>query len=132
MLSALWGQSTIKGPKRRKLAVISSNEQQTKKVDVNILMTILGNSLEKTVSNLLFTRTVHQEPLHLFIWIPPLLTSVHLSSPSSLFSFYWWHESTNWSTIFFWCDALVPQNTTTGTCSKQGHSLMYQHTTPLQ
>lgn len=27
------------------------------------------------------------------------------------------HESTDWSTIFFWCDALVPQNTTTGTCS---------------
>ena len=87
MLSALCGQSTIKGPKRRKLAVISSNEQQTKKVDLNIFMIIFGKLFRKTVSNLLFIRTVRQELLYL-ISDSPLFTFCTFIFPSSFFSFY--------------------------------------------
>lgn len=116
MLSALWGQSTIKGPSDENWLWSHPNEQQTKKVDVNILMSIWGNSLEKQSQIYYLQKQYTNTPASLHL-DSPTVNIYAFVFPSSLLSFYWCTnlptDLPSFSDVMLW----VPQNTTTGTCS---------------
>lgn len=63
MLSALCGQSTIKGPKRRKLAVISSGKRGGKRLELKLKYIELKDNLKSTDFRYLYPITKHPATL---------------------------------------------------------------------